>query len=436
MNASRIAICLAFAASFAAPLPASAQDRGDSLRLSSVRTAAAATDPRTAQLELLASQSALRLRNIAADLKPVLSLDGLAQYQSDVANLDVNLPGIKLPTPSKDTYDARLGVQQRIYDPSITARRAVERAQLRESQARVRTAIYALNESTNAAFFTALRSQNQIAEIETTIRDLEAQLDVANSRVRAGTALPSESNTLRAELLRRRQSVAEQRAARNAAIAILSDLTGKPIDPATPIATPDLEIDVTQARIALAASRSRPEYEQFERTRDVLSLSETARASQEKPRLSAFGRAGYGRPGLNPLSNKFESYWLSGIQFQWTPGIWGTSPRDRQIAELQREIVTTEEQAFSAQLERAIEQDIASVDRLAASLADDEEIIALHEAIFAETRSRYRESVITSAEYVDRQTDVLAARLNRAIHRVELAQARAHLLTTLGMEVR
>jgi outer membrane protein TolC len=436
MNASRIATCLAVGAALTAPFATSARAQGDSLRLSSVRTAAVAADPRTAQLELLASQSALRLRNIAADLKPSLTLDGLAQYQSDVAGLNVNLPGIQLPTPAKDTYDARLGVQQRIYDPSISARRAVERAQLGESQARVRSAIYSLNESANTAFFTALRSQNQIAELETTIRDLEAQLEVANSRVRSGTALQSESNTLRAELLRHRQSVAEQRAARNAAIAILSDLTGKPIDPATPLATPDLATEVTQARSALAAIRSRPEYEQFERTREVVSLSQRARAAEEKPRLSAFGRAGYGRPGLNPLSNKFDSYWLSGIQFQWSPGVWGTSSRDRQIAELQRQIVTTEEQAFSAQLERAIEQDLASIDRLASSLADDEQIIALRENIFAETRARYRESVITSAEYVDRQTDVLSARLSRALHRVELAQAHAHLLTTLGMEVR
>ena len=98
--------------------------------------------------------------------------------------------------------------------------------------------------------------------------------------------------------------------------------------------------------------------------------------------------------------------------------------------------MTTEEQAFTQQLERAIEQDIASIDRLERALAEDDEIIALRESILSETRSRYRESVITSAEYVDRQTDVLSARVARALHRVELAQARTHLRTTLGLEVR
>jgi hypothetical protein len=44
--------------------------------------------------------------------------------------------------------------------------------------------------------------------------------------------------------------------------------------------------------------------------------------------------------------------------------------------------------------------------------------------------------VITSAEYVDKETDVLSARTARALHRVELAQAHAHFLTMLGIEVR
>jgi hypothetical protein len=44
--------------------------------------------------------------------------------------------------------------------------------------------------------------------------------------------------------------------------------------------------------------------------------------------------------------------------------------------------------------------------------------------------------VVTAADYVDKQTDVLEARLLRATHRVERAQAQARFLTVLGLEVR
>jgi outer membrane protein TolC len=413
-----------------------AQTPADSLRLSTLRAATTANDPRAAQLELLASQSQLRLKSIANDLKPSLSIDGFAQYQSDVPSIGGNLPGISLPVPPKDTYDARLNAQQRIYDPSLSARRSVERAQLAESQARVRTAIYSLSESVNNAFFIALRSQEAIAELETTVTDFQAQLDVAEKRVRAGTALSSEANALSAEILRRRQSITEQRAARKAALAILSDLTGRPIDSLALLAAPDVATAANAAKANIALLRKRPEYEQFARSRELLDQTADASRAQELPRVSAFARAGYGRPGLKFLSDKFDTYWLGGIQFQWTPWTWGTSSRERQIATLQKRIVDTEEKAFTDQLQRSIEQDVATIDRLEASLSDDERIIALRESILTETRSRYRESVITSAEYIDRQTDVLSARLARAIHRVELSQAQTHLLTTLGAEIR
>jgi outer membrane protein TolC len=410
-----------------------AQIRTDSLRLSTLRAETTMYDPRAAQLELLASQSELRLKNIANDLKPSFSLDGLAQYQSDVPSIGANLPGISLPVPPKDTYDARLNAQQRIYDPSINARRSVERAQLAESQSRVRTALYSLKESVNNAFFIALRSQEAIAELETTVTDLEAQLDVADKRIKAGTALPSEGAALRAEILRRRQSIAEQAAARRASLAILSDLTG-PVDTLAPLAVPTLDNEVKAIR-ANPYIRARPEYEQFARSEDVFEQMARSARTRDLPRVSAFARVGYGRPGLRFLSDKFDSYWLGGIQFEWTPWSWGSSSRERRLAVLQKRIVESEELAFSMQLHRSIEQDLATLDRVEAALADDDRIIALRESILTETRSRYRESVINSAEYVDRQTDVLSARLSRALHRVELSQAQAHLLTTLGAEI-
>ena len=46
--------------------------------------------------------------------------------------------------------------------------------------------------------------------------------------------------------------------------------------------------------------RARPEYEQFARSRDVLARQEVSLGARDRPQVSAFGRGGYGRPGLNP----------------------------------------------------------------------------------------------------------------------------------------
>jgi outer membrane protein TolC len=409
----------------------------DSSDLFTLQTLARQRDPRLRQLDLLDAQSRLRLENLRAERKPSFSVDGQAQYQSDVARIPVTLPaGITLPTPPHDTYDARLGAQYRLYDATLTPRQSVEQAQVAEARARVITAVYPVLQNVNDAFFAALRADAQLAELETTLTDLEAQARVAATRVREGAALRSEENGLRAEILRRRQVIAELRAARRAALAVLSDLTGRTIDSTTRLAAPDLSADVARARATLTDARRRPEFGQFALARELIDRQREARAAQDKPRVSAFGRAGYGRPGLNPLNDKFDSYWLAGVQLQWAPWTWGAVDRDKEILSIQKQIIDADEKAFADALTRATRQDLEAIDRLERTLAADDEIITLRESVLAEARARFAESVITSAEYVDRQTDVTSARVARSIHRVELAQARARLLTTLGYETR
>lgn len=407
----------------------------DSLRLDALQSAAVRADPRQAQRELLASQSALRLESLRSERLPILSVDAFGQYQSDVAQIPITLPnGQRPPSPPHDTYDARLSAEQQIFDPTLASRRALERAQLAESQARVNNTVYSLRQNVNDAYFAALSAQLHIGEVQTSVTDLEAQLDVTSARERERSALPSEANALRAEILRRRQMIAELEATRRASLVILSDLTGQHLDPTVALATPDAAVTPPLSFDSLV--RRRPEYQTFARSRDVIEAQRGARRAQDLPRVSAFARTGYGKPGLNPLANTFDSYWLGGIQLRWSPWTWGSADRDREALELQGRIISTEEAAFTNALRRQVAHDVADAERLRASLSSDDAIIALRESILTEARVRFSEHVITSAEYVDKQTDVLAARIAKASHRVELASTVARYLTTIGAEVR
>jgi len=97
--------------------------------------------------------------------------------------------------------------------------------------------------------------------------------------------------------------------------------------------------------------------------------------------------------------------------------------------------VTTNEAAFRRGLTRRVEQPRAEIARLDSVAALDERIVALRERVDAEARSKLREGVITAADFVDRNTELVTARLDRARHRVELAQAQAALLNILGLEL-
>lgn len=410
--------------------------KGDSLRLGDLQDRAVRNDPRTRQLDLLSAESTLRMQDIDASRLPVFGANAQAQYQSQVVTLPLQLPkGLAFPVPSHDTYDAHVGVQQPLYDPTVGAKRGVERAQLQASAAGVRTATFALRQQVNDAYFSALLARARRAEQETAIEDLEARRKVAVRRVAEGTALPSETEMLDAELLRLHQAVTQLDASRDASLVVLADLTGQPITNADALTLPDLSAAVERARSAFDTLRARPEYQQFARSRDVLAQQRTSIAAADLPRVSAFGRAGYGRPGLNPLSQGFTNYWLAGVEVEWNPWNWGTTRRDREVLALQRQIVATNEAAFRQGVRRSVAHDVASMDQLARTVADDDTIVALRERILRETGFRYSEGVITSAEYVDRETDLLDARQLRATHRVQLEQARANFLTSLGLEV-
>ena len=429
-------LALALVALAAMPPGSAAQSRPeDSLRLDRLHAAAEQRDPRARQLAIREAQSALRLRTISAERLPTVAGSAQAQHQSVVTRFPAP-PGATTPAIPNDAYDANVAVTEPLLDPTRSARATAERAQLARARADVAAALYGVRQQVNASFFAAAALAARHEAVAASIADLEAQSRVVESRVRNGTALRGELSALRAEVLRRRQDGAQLLAERDAALRVLSDLTGVPIEGSVPLALPVLEQRVAAARARGDSSAARPELERFERMRDALATQADVMGAQTKPRVSAFARAGVGKPGLNMLSTRPESYWIGGVQVQWSPFDWGRTARERQVLELERDAVETESAAFRDALRRSAVNELSTIDRLERVLAADEEIIALREQIVRETAARFRESTITAAEYVDRETDLLTARIARGLHRVELAQARAVYLTTLGLEVR
>ncbi len=418
--------------------PALAQQppAGPPLQLADVQQAAIASDPRMHQLALLESQSSLRVENVTTQWKPSVAIESLAQYQSDATTSPVLLGGRPVFAAPKDNYDLYGRVDQRLFDSSIGAQAAVERAQLLEQQARVRSAVYAIRQQVNDAFFAAATLQQRRTVVAATITELEGRLRESTARVREGTALPADAAAIEATLLQRQQDEDELRASISGALARLATIIGRPIAPDSVPVVPDFSSAVATTRDQLATLRSRPEYEQFTRTRERIARQRDVAGAQSQPKLSAFGRVGYGRPALDFIQNEWQAYGLGGVRLQWNAWNWGTTDREREVQSLQEQIVATDEAAFTKSIAAAIEGDLATIDHLTRALASDQRIIDLRAEVERSARVRLQEGVLTSSDYLARDTELLQARIAQATHQVELAQARARLLTTVGVEVR
>lgn len=409
------------------PLPA--QTPAPTLDLRTLLAGLARSDRRTAQLPLLARQSALRTRTVDRELLPTATALVSGQYVSDVPSV-----GGAAMVPHQQ-YDAYVTLRQRLFDPTRGVRRNLESAQLDEAEARVRSALWQQRQQLSDAFFTLLALDAERRTLEAAIAELDTQRRLAATRLDAGTALASEVALLDAELLRRRQSLDDIDANRSATRAVLASLSGTSIADDAALTLPALGPAADAARRALDTLSARPEYAQFDGSRAVLASRARQLARADLPKLSAFARTGYGRPGINPLARDFQSYWVAGLQLEWTPQLWGATSRDAEVQQLQQEIVATEEAQFRDNLTRAVQRDLAAMDRLARALASDDAIIALHERVTTEARRRFAEGSITAGELVDRETDLLTARTARELHRVRLAEAQARFLTTVGQEI-
>lgn len=433
--------CVATAAlhvvSGSAPAFAQQATPGMQLQLADLQQAAISSDPRTRELTLLESQSSLRLANVSRQWYPATSVESLVQYQTDAPTTPLlTAEGKPFFSAPKDNYDIYGRIEQRLWDRGVGAQSAVERAQLAEQQARVRTAVFAVRQQVNDAFFAAATLQQRLDVISATVTELEGRLREANARVQEGTAVQADAAAIEATLLQRQQDADELRANMRGAIARLATIVGRPI-PADAVPTlPDLAAPFSSVRDQLQTLRLRPEYEQFGKTRERIAAQQEVTGVQSQPKVTAFGRIGFGRPALDFIQNEWEAYGVGGVRLQWNAWNWGTTGREREAQKLQSDITSAEEAAFTRSIAAAVEGDLATIDHLTRALATDQRIIDLRADVERTARVRLQEGVLTSSDYLARDTELLQARIAQATHQVELAQARARVLTTIGAEVR
>jgi outer membrane protein len=406
--------------------------QADTLRLGALQDDAVRRDPRARQAAMQAEATELRLRNLDAERLPQLELHAEGTRVSEVVTIPIEVPGVEAPTPPKSRYEAALEAQVTLFDGGVlSGRRDVERARLQAEQARVAAELYPLRMEVTEAFFAAFLLQERVAEVETLMADLEARLQVVRAQVRAGAALPGDTAVLRAELLGAGEQRAELAADRRASLAVLARLTERDAGEADVLALPELG----GRMMGDGAPGAHPRYAVFAAERERLAREEALVRARTRPQVAAFGQVAYGRPGPAQFRDDLHPYWQGGVRVRWRPWDWGTAGRERGVLQVQRQIVDTEEAAFTERLQREVQDEIQAAARLRETLEADDRIVALREQVERQARAQLEERAITPAAYVDARTDLQEARIARQRHRVELERARARYLTTLGIEL-
>ncbi|MGM0738867.1 MAG: TolC family protein [Bacteroidota bacterium] len=392
--------------------------------------------PLSAQAGMQREIRDLQLENADAGWLPEFRLSGLAQYQSDVTEIDIRLPaapdGFDIPTQPKDRYQMALDLEQRLYDGGrIRARRNLAHSRTDVALHRIRVSQHELRDRVNDAWFAihALRAQQTALEI--TEEELAQRFQEITSLVEHGAVPASNADIIRAEQLRITQQMRSLKAREKSAISVLSILLDTELPADIFLQMPD--VPDTPGQPVGPDFRQRPEMALFEAQRSELMQQEEMATASYRPHISAFGQAAYGRPGLDMFKDRFQPWYIVGVRASWSIWNWRTADREREILQIRQRLINNQQEIFNRTMHMAVQQDLERLAELRETIRTDKEIIALHENIVSDAVSHLEHGAITATEYINELANRQRAVINRDMHRIELARTWQNYLTTRGL---
>lgn len=393
--------------------------------------AARANYPLLKQKEILAQNGALAIQSLKLNRQlPQLAVNGQATWQSQVTKLPIELPNLAIPTLSKDQYRITLDASYALYDGNLTQLQTeLQRASTATAQQQVEVELNRLKEQVNALFLNALLTDENRILTQALLADLGNRLEKIKANVRFGTVAQMDADALQAELLTAGQRLAQLDAARAGLRESLALLTDLPVSDSTKLV---VETPTSRIEIGSGGDLNRPELQLYQAQRSLYDAQFQLTANTTKLRLSLFAQSGGGRPGMNLLSNDFKGFFIGGLRLHWNLSSAYTLSNDRQMISLKRQIVDVQQATFEKNLSVQLRQQQTEIDKLAAQLAADNEIVALRSRVRQAAAVQLDNGAIAARDYTTELNAENQAQLNQKLHELQLVQAKIQYRTLVG----
>lgn len=372
---------------------------------------------------------ALRKSNIKVNYLPRVDFNAEATWQSDVTSINVPIPTISMPSPDKDNYKLTVDVSQLIWDGGATGSRlkSEENARMLE-QNKVDNELYTLKDRVSTLYFSVSSIDIAIQQLRIMEGELDKRIAEIQSGVNAGAILESSLISLQAEKLRLGQSIDANLAQRTNLLESIYAITGVNIGEQTELKLPNLVVPTSN-------QCNRPDYKTFDLQKGYLSSTSKLLSSKRMPTLAAFAKAGYGKPGLNMLSNEFDTYAIVGARLSWNIWDWNSTSRERQNIKIQQNIMDYRRDVFDDSYNSQVKSSITQIASLEKQIVSDEKIVELLEKSVQVSASQLKNGTITSATYLSDFNSLLRARIDMNLRKVKLSQEKVKLYFTMGLDI-
>lgn len=307
---------------------------------------------------------------------PNFSIQGQATYQTEVLKIPIDLPFVKIPTPDKDQYQVTAKLEQIVWDGGrIRSQKEIIQSGNEIEMQKLNIELHAIKEKVIEIYFGILLLEERLVQQTTLESEMERQFQNVKRYIENGVANETDLNTIKVEQLRIKQQRINLVQSKKAFINTLSYIIGENIAENADFTTPQAIAKPNVSQI------NREEYKLFDSQKSLISSQEKSLKSLNMPTFGVFAQGGYGKPGLNFISNKFEPFAIFGASFNWNFGNLYTNADKKHKFALQKSEVDIQKQMFDYQLNTQIpfkNQNITLYEEL---MEDDGEIISLRKQI-------------------------------------------------------
>ena len=404
-----------------------ANGQSPALTINEVYTLARKNYPLIKQRGLIAKTKEYSVSNAAKGYLPAFSINGQATYQSAVTTFPFTIPikGFTLPQYSKDQYKIDGELDQVIYDGGIikNQKQAAEANEVIQQQS-LEVELYALYDRVNQLFFGVLLTNEQLKQNDLLKADIKNGIDKTKALVTNGTAYRSSVDELSAQLLQTEQSRVELAATKKAYLDMLSVFINNPINENTVLEKP--------AEPGYTETINRPELLSYDYQKKTYDLQDDLLKAQLMPKLGFFAQGGYARPGLDPLSNNFQWYYIGGLRLSWNLGGLYTLKNQRKLLDVGRETLDIQKEVFLFNTNLTQKQQNADIVKYTELVSKDDAIIALRESVKNAAAAQLENGVLSARDYITEVNAEDQARQNLILHNMQLLQAQYSYQNTTG----
>ncbi len=397
------------------------------LTLEQVQQKAKQQYPLLKQKYLIQQVKDINVENLRKGFLPQVSVSGQATYQSEVTTVKIPFPGVSIEPLSKDQYKVVADVNQMIYDGGLLKQQtAVQKINAEVEEQKIEVELYKLADRINQLYLGILFIDEQLKQTELVKKDLQTGLKKIEAQVNGGVAFKSNLLLLRAELLKADQRIIELQSARTGLLDVLSLFTGEAYNTAIVLQQPSVPVFAAEQTIV------RPELNLFQKQKELLGEQQHLIKARNLPKTSFFFQGGYGRPGLNFLENKFATYYITGIRFNWAFGGLYTAKKEKELIGINQQIVTVQEDVFLLNTNTQLKQQQAEIDKINQLISKDKEIIELRIKVKEAANAQLENNVITTNDYLREVNAEDQARQMLIVHQLQLLQAQINYQTIKG----